>query len=308
MTLRFTVLGSGSGGNASLVQVDGFGVLLDIGLGPRQTARRLEAVGLGWEQVHAALLTHTHGDHWHERTLAQLCRLGIPLYCHEAHAEELADSSAEFNDLDQQGLVRFYIGSRAVLLGPGLRCRPLPLPHDGSATFGFRFEALEPSATDVAALGYATDLGTWGAGLAHCLADVDALALEFNHDVELQYARGRSPWLIRRILGDAGHLSNEQAAELLAHVLALSQPGRLRHVVQLHLSQDCNEVELAVQAARPVLDEHDPAVQLHTASQHRPGPTLTLQATPGARGTLRSLRQLTSARSAAQPWLPGWET
>jgi glyoxylase-like metal-dependent hydrolase (beta-lactamase superfamily II) len=62
MPLRFTVLASGSGGNASLLEADGFGLLLDAGLGPRQLAGRLAAVGASWQQVHAVLLTHTHSD------------------------------------------------------------------------------------------------------------------------------------------------------------------------------------------------------------------------------------------------------
>ena len=61
---RFTVLASGSSGNSSLLEVDGFGLLLDIGLGPRQLASRLITSGRSWQNVQAVLLTHTHGDHW----------------------------------------------------------------------------------------------------------------------------------------------------------------------------------------------------------------------------------------------------
>src|SRR5262245_11408540 len=68
VTLQFAVLASGIGGNASLIATDGMSVLLDIGLGPRQLARRLDAVGASWPQVRAVLLTHTHSDHWNERT------------------------------------------------------------------------------------------------------------------------------------------------------------------------------------------------------------------------------------------------
>src|SRR5262245_15662592 len=80
MPLQFTVLASGSGGNASLIDADGFGVLLDVGLGPRQLAARLAAAGADWKHVHAVLLTHTHSDHWNETTLNHLLKLKIPLY------------------------------------------------------------------------------------------------------------------------------------------------------------------------------------------------------------------------------------
>src|SRR5947207_15689548 len=96
MTIRFTVLASGSAGNASLVLVDGFGLLLDAGLGPRSLAKRLEEAGLSWDVVQAVLLTHTHTDHWHERTLAHLGRRNIPLYCHGDHQPSLERDSDEF--------------------------------------------------------------------------------------------------------------------------------------------------------------------------------------------------------------------
>ena len=74
-SVRFAVLASGSQGNASLIQADGFGVLLDAGLGPRMLDDRLRASGHSWDCVHAMLLTHTHTDHWNDRTFAWLVRL-----------------------------------------------------------------------------------------------------------------------------------------------------------------------------------------------------------------------------------------
>ena len=90
MAARFTALASGSAGNAFLIEADGFGVLLDFGLGPRMLAGRMAARGLSWRNVGVALLTHTHGDHWRETTLVHLGRLSIPLCCHPSHAELLA--------------------------------------------------------------------------------------------------------------------------------------------------------------------------------------------------------------------------
>src|SRR5947209_5318536 len=97
MPFQFTVLASGSGGNASLLEADGFGLLLDVGLGPRQLAGRLAAARASWAKVHAVLLTHTHSDHWNERTLAHLHRHGIPLYCHAGHHEGLRAYSEAFS-------------------------------------------------------------------------------------------------------------------------------------------------------------------------------------------------------------------
>jgi phosphoribosyl 1,2-cyclic phosphodiesterase len=312
MPLRFTVLASGSGGNASLLETDGFALLLDAGLGPRQLASRLATVKASWRQVQAVLLTHTHSDHWNERTLTYLHRLKIPLYCHDEHHESLRSYSPGFAALQAGNLVRGYEPECELQLAPSLRCRPFPLRHDGGATFGFRLEGADDLFGQPCAVAYAADLGSWTAELAQALADVDVLALEFNHDVELEFASGRSPRLIQRVVGDAGHLSNVQAAALLREVLRLSPPGRLQHVVQLHLSRDCNRPGLAQQTAAAVLADSPTAPEVHTACQDVPLGTLVIgAAAPNGRRAQPSADRR-AARSRKSPlntpcWLPGLE-
>jgi phosphoribosyl 1,2-cyclic phosphodiesterase len=279
MPVRFTVLGSGSSGNSSLLEADGFGLLLDCGLGPRQIAWRLKTYGGSWDDVHAAVLTHTHGDHWNERTLAQLAKRRLPLYCHREHARHLRGWSEAFARLQAARLVRTYDDDREFEFSTGLICRPLPVCHDSGATFGFRFTGPGSLFTPPAAVGYVADLGCWDGNLAQALADVDVLAVEFNHDVALERSSGRSPDLIARVLGDYGHLSNEQAARLLRQVLAHSRPGRLRHLIQLHLSRECNRPHLAQAAAQQVLRGHGHPVAVHTACQDEAGPCLSLDLT-----------------------------
>jgi phosphoribosyl 1,2-cyclic phosphodiesterase len=308
MLWQFTVLASGSAGNASLLQAGDFGLLLDLGLGPRQLAARLAAHGASWQRVQAALLTHTHGDHWNERTLAHLVRLRIPLYCHPEHEGMLLSYSHGFMALRKAKLVRPYEAHVDLNLAPGLTCRPLPLRHDSAPTFGFRFEGGADLFGEPCRLGYAADLGCWHADLARALADVDLLALEFNHDEMLERSSGRSERLIARVLGDAGHLSNNQAAELLREILRLSEPGKLRHVVQLHLSRECNRRELAVAAARRVLAEYDDQVQIHTARQETAGPSLGLGGVNGVRKVrVRRMARPRQPVNHVQPLLPGWE-
>ena len=102
MVLRFTVLASGSGGNACVVETDGFTVLLDAGLGPRQLAARLAAANLSWAEMDAVILTHTHTDHWNERTFAHLHKMQRPLYCHPGHELWLMNSSPAFGSLRER--------------------------------------------------------------------------------------------------------------------------------------------------------------------------------------------------------------
>jgi ribonuclease BN (tRNA processing enzyme) len=306
MGLRFTVLASGSAGNATLVEADGFGVLIDVGLGPRQLASRLSTAGLSWSDVHAVLLTHIHADHWKDRTFAHLHRRGVLLYCHPEHDNALREAGLAFARLSEAGLVRVFSAGESFDLSPGLRCRALPVRHDGGATFGFRLDGAPDLFGRAASLAYAADLGCWNDELAAALADVDLLAVEFNHDVELEYASGRMPQLIARVLGDEGHLSNEQAGELVRAVLTRSAPGRLKHVVQLHLSRECNRPRLARAAGLAALAEFA-GVMLHTADQDTPGETLHLGRSTPARQRRRQTGQRRSAPAAiAQPWLPGF--
>jgi phosphoribosyl 1,2-cyclic phosphodiesterase len=302
MALRFTVLASGSGGNASLIRSGRHGLLLDIGLGPRLLAKRLAAVGSSWAHIHAALLTHTHSDHWNDRTLAYLRRLRIPLFCHPKHHGELEKYGEAFASMRADRLVRDYDAAADVEPIAGVRCRPVALRHDGAGTFGFRLETTLGLFGQSVAIAYATDLGTWSAALADALADVDLLALEFNHDVPMQYASGRSPYLIQRILGERGHLSNEQAAAFVAEVIRRA-PGRLQHVVQLHLSQDCNRPRLAKEAAWAAVGQGN-GVTVHTAQQHRPLRTIVV----GPAGKQVPRPRSAVARSTLVPaWLPGFE-
>jgi phosphoribosyl 1,2-cyclic phosphodiesterase len=289
MAIGFTVLGSGSSGNASLFEVDGFGLLIDAGLGPRSLGRRLATLGGGWEQVHAAILTHTHSDHWRERTLTWFRRAGIPLFCHSRHGGDIGRFSRAFADLEAAGAVRRYQSHHPFFIAERIRCRPLPVRHDSAATFGFRFEVMDPSGALCCSLGYAADLGSWDTELAEFLADVDLLALEFNHDVHLERTSGRSAALVRRVCGDDGHLSNDQAAGLLREIIRRSRLVPLRHLVQLHLSRDCNRPSLAIDAARRTLGD---ATTIHTSDQHRPTCPILIETNGFAFSRAPAVRQL----------------
>lgn len=276
MPLHFTTLASGSAGNAALIDANGYGLLLDVGLGPRELADRLDAVGASWNNVDAVLLTHVHSDHWNDRTFAQLLDRRIPLYCHANHSRRLGAASANFAALRRSKFVRLYRGNEGFDLPIGVRCRPLTLRHDGGATFGFRLECGASLFHGPWAMAYVADLGCWDTHLAQAMANVDLLAIEFNHDRNMELTSGRSRSLIDRVLGDDGHLSNDQAAALLQEVVRRSMPGKLRHVVQLHLSRDCNHPELAAAAAQRILERLGVRASVITAEQDAPGPRVSL--------------------------------
>jgi hypothetical protein len=119
----------------------------------------------------------------------------------------------------------------------------------------------------------------------------------------MERSSGRAPRLIDRVLGRHGHLSNEQGAELVAEVLRRTEPGRLQHVVLLHLSRQCNHPYLAHAAASAVLERHPHAIELHVARHNIAGPVLI----PRRLGPVRR-RMFPAARAEVmiQPFLPGW--
>jgi phosphoribosyl 1,2-cyclic phosphodiesterase len=305
--MRFSVLASGSGGNASLLEFNGFGLLIDAGLGPRLLASRLAAIGASWRSVSAVLLSHTHGDHWKDHTLGALLRGRIPVYCHREHFRELQALGMNFANLLNADLVRTYERDQDLTLTPHLTCRPLEVLHDSEPTFGFRFDATEGLFGAGWSLAHLSDLGCWSAELAEAAASVDVLALEFNHDIDMERGSNRPAVLIERVLSDMGHLSNTQAADLLRAILNASGPNTPHHLVQLHLSRECNQPYLAQAAARQVgLDAPRP-LAIHTACQHQAGPTITLNlATAASRRAARPAFRL-SRPAATQPSLPGME-
>ncbi len=305
--MRFTVLASGSAGNVSLIETPGLAVLIDAGLGPRQIASRLRSVGCTWEKLSAVLLTHIHRDHWNDNTFCWMERKRVELHCHPSHADYLAGVSLSFVALRATGLVRHYQAGDELTLSPTLRCSPITLRHDSGDTFGFRFTHATNLFGDGYTVAYAADLGCWDGAIVEAMREADVLALEFNHDVALERSSGRHPRLIARVLGDEGHLSNDQAAALVHEVVRSSAPGRLRHLVQLHLSRDCNHPDLARQTAIEVLARLGAEVEVHTAAQDAVGRCLDLSgaiARMKRNGVARSRRRYFPCRTL---FLPGME-
>lgn len=275
MPVTFCTLASGSGGNSALLRADGLGLLIDVGLDERLIGSRLAAIGAGWKDVTAVLLTHAHTDHWNDFALAQMRRLNVPFYCHPDHELTLNRYGGEFAALRKAGLVRPYENLKPFPLTPAVAAVPVQVPHDSDPTFGFRV-AGETAAGTPWAVGYASDLGAVPEEVFAAFQDVRLLALEFNHDEAMQRKSGRPQFLIRRVMGNRGHLSNTQATEAVRKLMGLSPTPALRHLVQLHLSQDCNTPALASAAAREMFAELQLPVQVTTAGQHSPSPVLTV--------------------------------
>lgn len=305
MADRFTVLASGSSGNAALLEANGFGLLIDCGLHPRMLTNRLREIGATWGQIHAVILTHTHGDHWKDLTLADLRSRKIPLYAHEMHHAHLAACADSFATLHHARLVREYEEGTALELAPGLIVTPVRVSHDADPTFGFRIDRHDAEGM-AWAVGYASDLGCGSSQLIEAFAGVDVLALEFNHDPQLERASRRPKMLVDRVLGDLGHLSNAQAGELAAEIAAQSGDGFPGHLVQLHLSRECNRPVLASAVGHAALAGLNPRVEVITATQDMVAKSVALARRANSAERLAP-RKVRVRRQAIQQQLPGFE-
>ncbi len=232
--LRFKSLGSGSTGNATLVEASGLKtrrVLVDCGLGIRQLGTRLGQAGLSEDgcDIDALFITHEHSDHIGCARQFAL-RHRIPMWMSRGTYLGIGEP-----DLD--GLLRIASDGQAIDLGD-LQLMPFTVPHDAR-------EPLQLSCTDGAhQLGVLTDLGhATDHVLAH-LANCHALLLEFNHDEALLARSSYPPFLKRRVGGLHGHLSNTAAAAIVSCITH----ERLSLVVAAHLSQQNNRPELALAA------------------------------------------------------------
>lgn len=262
--MSLCVLGSGSGGNCSVLAIHRHGrafpdlVFIDLGLSPRQTRLRMEAVGLRMGDVVMAVITHFDHDHFNSGWLRPSARGRFPVRFHLDHwgwavRAGVMEPDGEPFDANCDPL-------------PGLRIHTCRNPHDRDGSTAYRFQ------TAAGAVGYATDLGRVRPDLLAVFADLDLLAIESNYCPQLQMESNRPIFLKQRIMSGRGHLSNE---ECYAAVRAIrGQSERLRHVVLLHLSRECNTAERIYALYR---DDRDLARRLTLSSQQTPTPLLTIE-------------------------------
>lgn len=229
MSLRFASLGSGSRGNATLVQAGETRLLVDCGYSVREFEGRCRALGVAPEMIDALLVTHEHGDHL-KGVGALARRYRLPVWM--THGTFRDGRCGDIPDLHLFGIhtPRFRIGEIGVL--------PYAVPHDAREPSQFVFEH------GGRRLGLLTDAGAITPHMLAALDGVDALLLECNHDPEMLAGGSYPPSLKARIAGDYGHLSNAQAGQLLSAI----DHHRLQHLVLGHLSEQNNHPELAREA------------------------------------------------------------
>lgn len=252
--LRFKSLGSGSSGNATVIEAVGLSplrLLVDCGLGIRQLQSRLCEAGLQPEDIHAVFITHEHGDHIGCARALSL-RYRIPVWMSRG-------TYAAIGSPDFEGLLRFAHDSRTIDLG-SLELTPFTVPHDAR-------EPLQLCCTDGSAkLAVATDLGHATPHVLHHLSGCDALLLECNHDSDMLSRSAYPAFLKRRVGGDLGHLSNAAAAAIATAVAH----SKLKHLVAAHLSRQNNLPGLARTSMATALGWEEEAIVIAHAATGTP--------------------------------------
>jgi phosphoribosyl 1,2-cyclic phosphodiesterase len=253
------ILGSGSRGNCALLRSGENHILLDAGLTIREIEARLDEMRVSPTRIEHIVLTHGHLDHarsaggFAKKTKARVhCALGMMQNNSIKRAPSLCtlriDSSSEL--LDEHGQSPVTLGTVRV-------------PHDADPTVALRLEA--------AGRVLVTDIGRTDDQIAARLKGAHLLIMEFNHDAEMLRQGPYTPALKRRVAGPGGHLSNEQAAWMLRRMVG----PELHTLVLSHLSAKNNTPELAVGAARAVLEDLGRTdVEIMIADQDCIGPNL----------------------------------
>jgi phosphoribosyl 1,2-cyclic phosphodiesterase len=257
-SLSLANLGSGSKGNCTYIGDRYSGVLIDCGISCRQIFTRLEQIGFPEPIIDAVLITHEHADH------VAACRvLEKRLHKHQSTAAVFAmtaGTAAGLNPKVQPQDIRQIQAGHPFRIGEWL-IEPYCVPHDTRDPVGYVVERRGVR------MGVISDLGRSTRLVERQLASMDAALVEFNHDADM-LMDGDYPWRLKqRIRGPHGHLSNEQAADLIAR----GASTRLRHVLLGHVSEENNDPERVLSAAQAgVQRSRNPDLQVTLAAQRSP--------------------------------------
>ncbi len=252
--MRVSILASGSSGNLTLLETGRTRLLVDCGLGKRETLARLAAIEKSIDSVNGILITHEHTDHC--SGLPQMLGLyKAPLYVTEPTLDALKRALPDRLEKRLRGVETIDIDVHA-----------FQIPHDAADPVGFTFRSNGAKMAIVTDLGYMPEL------VKVHLRDADCLVLESNHDLEMLKV-GPYPWVVKqRVLSRTGHLSNHAVSEYLSDPESFD--GRARYLVMAHISQENNNPDVVRICAEQALGCRPPECafsgELLLASQHVP--------------------------------------
>jgi phosphoribosyl 1,2-cyclic phosphodiesterase len=278
VSVKFTILGSGSAGNCAYLETADARILVDAGFSTRQIRLRLAGIGRAPENLTAILITHEHSDHI-SGLLGLADKLHIPVFCNRGTQDGIIWAFQEkwskktSAAADNGGSLKSRIDWRLFESGASFEIgdvgiETFSIPHDAQDPVGYILH------TAAGKVGFATDLGHVTKLVHERIRTANVLVLESNHDVKMLQNCTRRSWALKqRILGRHGHLSNVTAAETAAQIMSAG----LRQLYLAHLSRECNTPELAQHImAEQLFHIGATHVQLHLAAQDVPCATIEL--------------------------------
>ncbi len=260
--MKFTVLGSGSTGNAVLISSETTNVLVDAGMSAREILRRLNEMGVAHDQLDGVLITHEHGDHIGGLRVL-LGTVNCPVYISGPTEDAYYDTKAGGQNGDSESSKRRNAlkdktqeieSNREFRIGD-IDFEPFSVPHDAADNFGFVAKRDGVKVATLMDFGHINDL------IKESLKGCDAIVVESNHSRDMLRACSVYTWeLKQRIMSGTGHLSNEDLSDWLQNEF----DGTARHIVLAHLSQRANEPHLARLTAETSLQMRPPLFKAET--------------------------------------------
>ena len=255
MDLNITVLGSGSSGNAVLISLGNYGILIDAGFSRKELLKRLSACGIDPNIIKALLITHEHSDHISgARVIADF--LDIPMFANHSTFQAMNAGKET-----KTGKKKIVFGTGDTFKLESFTIRSFKISHDAIEPVGFVINAKNIN------IGYAMDLGYLDNITKSRMKGCKVAILESNHDVGMLMNSTRPPYLKHRIKSRHGHLSNEQAMDALHELI--TQDTKI--VMLGHLSNECNKYSIVNELASKKLSQLERTdVKLYLMEQEKP--------------------------------------
>ncbi|GAK03410.1 Zn-dependent hydrolase [Geomicrobium sp. JCM 19037] len=241
MSMQFSVLASGSTGNAMYVETDKSKILIDAGLSGKKIEELFRSIDRSLSDIDAILVSHEHTDHIKGVGIVAR-KYNVPVYANEKTWKAMESSIGPVN-AEQ----RFHLETGRIATFEDVDIETFGVSHDAADPMFFVFHHEKKK------LAIATDMGYVSERIKGTLKEADALVFESNHDTNM-LRMGKYPWNVkRRILGDRGHVSNEDSALALSEIIT----ERTKHVYLAHLSLDNNMKDLARMTVEQTLAEQE---------------------------------------------------
>lgn len=230
--MKISVLGSGSAGNSTYIEVDGLKILVDAGFSCKKIEEKLEQIGEKLSNISAMLITHEHTDHINGAGIVAR-KYDIPLYISR---ESYEAGATKLGELDRT-LLKF-IDAKEFILGDAIKISPFDVMHDAERTLGFRIESQLGKKIAIS-----TDIGYIDNIVREYFKDVDAMIIESNYDYNM-LMNCSYPWNLKaRVKSRNGHLSNNDCARFIKEM----HNDKMKKIFLAHISKDSNDPMLIKQ-------------------------------------------------------------